>query len=277
MRVANLQYTARASEADTLTLLRPMIADASTEGATLIALPECATIMTADRARLIAEAATEADSRSLDALRNTATRHGCWLLIGSLLLKAERGGKMVNRSFLIAPDGGIAARYDKIHMFDAEIGDGQRYRESDHYQPGKTAVLAQTPLGRIGLTICYDLRFPALFQALAQAGAELITIPSAFTKVTGQAHWMSLLRARAIETGCFIIAPAQTGTHDGGRQTWGHSLIINPWGDVLADGGRDTGISLAEIDRAEVAEARRRIPAITTGRPFRLVESGDEA
>ncbi len=274
MRLANLQYTARPIEAETLSVILPLLAEACAEGADLVALPECATIMAKDRNTLMEEAGNEATSRGLSTLREAAARHQRWLLIGSLLLNADSGdGQMVNRSFLISPDGAIHARYDKIHMFDAELGDGQHYRESDHYIPGTTAMLAHTPLATIGMTICYDLRFPGLYRTLAEAGAQILAVPSAFTRVTGAAHWQTLLRARAIENSCFVMAPAQTGTHDGGRQTWGHSLIINPWGEILADGGEAEGISMADINLADLPKARHRIPSITGGRTFTLSET----
>ena len=274
MRLANLQYTARPIEAETLSVILPLLAEACAEGADLVALPECATIMAKDRNTLMEEAGNEATSRGLSTLREAAARHQRWLLIGSLLLNADSGdGQMVNRSFLISPDGAIHARYDKIHMFDAELGDGQHYRESDHYIPGTTAMLAHTPLATIGMTICYDLRFPGLYRTLAEAGAQILAVPSAFTRVTGAAHWQTLLRARAIENSCFVMAPAQTGTHDGGRQTWGHSLIINPWGEILADGGEAEGISMADINLADLPKARHRIPSITGGRAVTLSET----
>ena len=274
MRLANLQYTARPIEAETLSVILPLLAEACAEGADLVALPECATIMAKDRNTLMEEAGNEATSRGLSTLREAAAKHQRWLLIGSLLLNADSGdGQMVNRSFLISPDGAIHARYDKIHMFDAELGDGQHYRESDHYIPGTTAMLAHTPLATIGMTICYDLRFPGLYRTLAEAGAQILAVPSAFTRFTGAAHWQTLLRARAIENSCFVMAPAQTGTHDGGRQTWGHSLIINPWGEILADGGEAEGISMADINLADLPKARHRIPSITGGRAFTLSET----
>ncbi len=181
--------------------------------------------------------------------------------------------KLANRSLLIDPAGHIAARYDKIHMFDVEIPDGQSYRESRVYEAGTEAVTAELPWGRLGLTVCYDLRFPYLYRSLAQAGAQFLSIPSAFTRFTGQAHWHVLLRARAIETGCFVFAPAQCGSHDGGRETYGHSLIVAPWGEVLADGGEEPGVTLAEIDPAEVAKARTMIPALDHDRPFAAPEA----
>lgn len=270
-RLANLQYTAAATEQDSLQIILPMLAEACAEGATMIAMPECATRITADNKALIAEAETEQESRSLDTLINAAASHGCWLLVGSLILRSDVDPtRLANRSFLIGPDGHIHARYDKIHMFDARVNDGQRYQESRHYRPGDKAVIATTPLARIGMTICYDLRFPHLYRMLARAGAEIITIPAAFTKVTGAAHWHSLMRARAIENGCFIVAPGQNGVHDGGRETWGHSLIIDPWGEILADGGDQNGITMADIDLNRITKAREAIASLTTDHDFSM-------
>ena len=278
MRLANLQYTARPIEAETLSVILPLLAEACAEGADLVALPECATIMAKDRNTLMEEAGNEATSRGLSTLREAAAKHQRWLLIGSLLLNADNGdGQMVNRSLLISPDGAIHARYDKIHMFDAELGDGQHYRESDHYIPGTTAMLAHTPLATIGMTICYDLRFPGLYRTLAEAGAQILAVPSAFTRVTGAAHWQTLLRARAIENSCFVMAPAQTGTHDGGRQTWGHSLIINPCGEIIAEAATDDEVAspgsndaviIADLNLDAVQQARRAIPSLSNARPY---------
>ena len=194
---------------------------------------------------------------------------GIWLSVGSLAIKVA-ADKVANRSFLMGPDGRIHARYDKIHMFDVELPNGETYEESRNYRPGGEAVVADTPFGRLGLTICYDLRFPHLYRALAKAGASYLTVPSAFTQVTGEAHWHVLLRARAIETGCFVFAAAQSGTHENGRKTFGHSLIVGPWGEVLADGGTQTGVVTADIDPARVSEARGRIPALQHDRDFGL-------
>ena len=274
MRIANLQYTARADESETLNIVTPMIAEAAAKGADLVALPECATLMLHDQDQLRAEASDEAGSRSLAQLREEASRHGCWLLVGSLQLQGGAGDKLVNRSFLIAPDGDIHARYDKIHLFDAAPGDGRDYDESRNFTAGGKAVLAHTPLGAIGMTICYDLRFPALYHQLARAGAEIITVPAAFTKTTGEAHWASLMRARAIETGCFVAAPAQTGTHDGGRETWGHSLVVDPWGRIVAEAGAEAGVTVAEIDLAAIAEARGRIRSLEHAREAGLTVFG---
>jgi predicted amidohydrolase len=203
----------------------------------------------------------------LAALRDLAGELGVWLLAGSLVVRLA-ADRLANRSYLIGPGGDISARYDKIHMFDVEIPDGQSYRESRAYRPGGRAVTADLPWGRLGLTVCYDLRFPQLFRALAKGGADFISVPSAFTKFTGRAHWHVLLRARAIETGCFVFAPAQCGTHAEGRKTYGHSLIVAPWGEVLAEGGEEPGLITAEIDPAEIGKARAMVPSLTHDRPF---------
>jgi predicted amidohydrolase len=250
-----------------------LVREAAARGAALVLTPEVTNCVSASRTRQREVLGEEADDPTLARLREVAADCGVRLLIGSLALRSgDPDGRFVNRSFLIGPDGGIAARYDKIHMFDVEIGDGESYRESAGYRPGTRAVLADTPLGGIGITICYDMRFPALYRRLAQAGAEILTVPSAFTVPTGRAHWEPLLRARAIETGCFVLAPAQWGRHAAtrGRQreTWGHSLAVDPWGRVLADAGEGTGVTLLELDLAEVAEARGRIPSLSGDRAF---------
>ena len=236
-------------------------------GADFVLTPETTDMMEMKRRDAFAKAKGEAEHPGLAQLRDLAGELGCWLLIGSLVIRLS-DERLANRSFLIDPAGQVAARYDKIHMFDVEVPDGQSYRESKAYQPGGTAVLADLPWGRLGLTVCYDLRFPQLYRALAQAGAEVLTVPSAFTRLTGRAHWHVLLRARAIETGAFVLAPAQCGETSQGRQTYGHSLIVAPWGEVLAEAGEDPGVILAEIDPARVAEARRMIPALGHDRVF---------
>ena len=236
-------------------------------GADFVLTPETTDMMEMKRRDAFAKAKGEAEHPGLAQLRDLAGELGCWLLIGSLVIRLS-DERLANRSFLIDPTGAVAARYDKIHMFDVEVPDGQSYRESKAYQPGGAAVLADLPWGRLGLTVCYDLRFPQLYRALAQAGAEVLTVPSAFTRLTGRAHWHVLLRARAIETGSFVLAPAQCGETSQGRQTYGHSLIVAPWGEVLAEAGEDPGVILTEIDPARVAEARRMIPALGHDRVF---------
>lgn len=265
---------------ENLAVMREMIAEAAAGGARLVLTPEVCNCVSLDRAHQERVLSEEADDPTLAGLRETARRHGLWLVIGSLALKAPRPGdaRFANRSFVVAPDGAIAARYDKIHMFDVDLGGAESFRESEGFRPGSTAVLAPTPLGRIGLSICYDLRFPALYRRLAKAGAEILTVPAAFSPVTGAAHWEILLRARAIETGCFVLAPAQCGRHTArsGRQreTWGHSLVVGPWGEVLARGGSEPEVIHAEIDIAAVARARARVSALSHDRPFRGPRGG---
>lgn len=236
-------------------------------GADFVLTPETTDMMEMKRRDAFAKAKGEGEHPGLAQLSGLAGELGCWLLIGSLVIRLS-DERLANRSFLIDPAGRIAARYDKIHMFDVEVPDGQSYRESKAYRAGETAVLADLPWGRLGLSVCYDLRFPQLYRTLAQAGADFLTVPSAFTRLTGRAHWHVLLRARAIETGCFVLAPAQCGETSQGRQTYGHSLIVAPWGEVLAEAGEAPGVIFAEIDPARVAEARRMIPALGHDRPF---------
>ena len=264
---ACVQITTGPDPAANLAAASVLVREARSAGANLIATPEVSNMMGLRRREIAALARPEAEDPSVAGYRALAAETGAWLLAGSLVLRGAED-KLVNRSLLIDPQGGIAARYDKIHMFDVAIPDGQSYRESRAYQAGARAVTAELPWGRLGMTVCYDLRFPDLYRALAKAGAGFLTVPSAFTRFTGEAHWHVLLRARAIETGCFVIAPAQCGAHPGGRETYGHSLIVAPWGEVLGDGGTAPGITLAEIDPAEVAKARAMIPALDHDRPF---------
>ena len=213
----------------------------------------------------------EAEDECLKTLSGLAQQLGVTLLIGSLAVALQDDDRFANRSFLIGPDGAILGRYDKIHMFDVNVGDGQSYRESKAYRAGRSAVLAEAPFGNVGMTICYDVRFPHLYRRLGQAGAEMITIPAAFTRVTGEAHWHVLVRARAIETGCFVLAPAQGGRHEDGRETFGHSLIISPWGEVLAEADGDVpGYIIADLDLGHVKEARARIPALHNDQDYSL-------
>lgn len=254
----------------------PMIDEAARAGADLVLLPETVSMMESDPAQLRAKAKSESYTGALAALADTARTHGIWLMAGSMVIAPEEGSSnasgdhaaLANRSFLIGADGEIKARYDKVHMFDVELTTGERYRESANYRPGKRLVVAETPWGKLGMTVCYDLRFPHLFRALAQAGAQYLSIPSAFTRPTGKAHWEVLLRARAIENGCYVFAPAQCGRHESGRETHGHSLIVDPWGHVLADGGEAPGIVSAAIDPGRIASARRQVPSLTHDRPF---------
>jgi len=273
MRAALVQMSSSDDPGANLAAARALIGQAAGAGAALVCTPENTNCMSSDRAHQATVLRHEDDDPTLAGLRDAAARHGIWLSVGSLGLKVADDSRFANRSFLIDPAGGIAARYDKIHMFDVALGPGETYAESSAFRPGDRAVVVPTPLGRIGLTICYDLRFPHLHRALAKAGAEIILNPSAFTVPTGSAHWEVLLRARAIECGAFVLAAAQTGHHprrDEGpqRRTWGHSLAVSPWGEVLADAGTEPGVALVEIDLAQVAEARRRIPALAHDRVF---------
>jgi hypothetical protein len=264
MRTAMLPET---SLAEGIKLIR----EAKDKGADYVQTPEVSNIIQVNRKGLFEVLASEEDDRSLKAYRDLARELKIYLHIGSLALRATPE-RAVNRSFLIAPSGDILARYDKIHMFDIELDGGESYRESANYQPGETAVISDLPWGRIGLTICYDVRFPALYRALAEAGAAFISVPSAFTVRTGEAHWHTLLRARAIENGCFVFAAAQAGKHESGRETFGHSLIIDPWGEILAEAGTEPGVVLAKIDPAKVSSVRKTIPSLQHGRRFTLVD-----
>lgn len=244
-----------------------LIAQAAKGGAHFIATPEMTTAVDRNGDRLSALLPEGESLEQIDAFSGAAVEHGIWLLIGSIPVR-RAGGKLANRSFLFGPDGAVAARYDKIHMFDVSLSDGENWKESRIYEPGGEAVAVQTPLASIGLTICYDLRFPRLYRALAQAGAEVICVPAAFTKQTGRAHWKTLLTARAIECGAFIVAPAQGGLHEDGRETFGHSLVISPWGDILTEArGDEPGVILADIDVRRVQTARRQIPSLSLDAP----------
>ncbi len=246
------------------------IRDAKAKGAHYVQTPEVTTLMELDRERLMAELTGEAGNTALAAFTDAARDLSIWLHIGSMGIKLPEG-RIANRSYLIAPDGRIAARYDKIHMFDVDLGKGEAYRESEAYAPGDAAVIAELPWGGLGLTICYDLRFPGLHRALAKGGAKFIASPAAFTRITGEAHWHTLLRARAIETQCFVFAANQGGLHENGRETFGHSLIISPWGEILAEAGRDPCVIAADIDLSVLDDARRKVPSLTHDRPFDVV------
>jgi predicted amidohydrolase len=248
-----------------------LIGEAKAAGADYVQTPEMTNIMEVKRERLFATIAEEDADTSLAAYREQARKLGIFIHIGSLAIKLSPD-KAANRGFLITPQGDIAARYDKIHMFDVDLGNGESYRESRSYRPGEQAVIGTLPWGTLGLTVCYDLRFPALYRALAEAGATMLAIPSAFTKPTGEAHWHVLMRARAIENGSFVFAAAQAGKHESGRETYGHSLIVDPWGRILAEGGTEPGIVMAEIDLEEVAKARAKVPSLQHGRRFEIAE-----
>jgi predicted amidohydrolase len=248
-----------------------LIGEAKSAGADYVQTPEMTNIMEVKRERLFAAIADEEHDASLATLRDLARKLGITIHVGSLAIKLSPD-RAANRSFMIDAKGDIVARYDKIHMFDVDLANGESYRESNSYRPGDSAVLCDLPWGRLGLTVCYDLRFPALYRALAEAGATMLAIPSAFTKQTGEAHWHLLNRARAVENGSFVFAAAQGGKHENGRETFGHSLIVDPWGNILAEGGTEPGIFMAEIDPAAVAAARARIPSLQHGRRFEIVE-----
>jgi deaminated glutathione amidase len=246
-----------------------LIRRARAEGAELIMTPEVSDMMEPKRAQRLAKARDEASHAMLAAFRDLARETGAWLLLGSAVVRGEAGeDRLANRSFLLAPDGSVAARYDKIHMFDVELAGGESYRESNAFRPGDAAVLAALPWGVLGMTVCYDLRFPHLYRALAQAGADFLAIPSAFTVPTGRAHWHVLMRARAIENGAFVFAPAQWGEHAEGRKTYGHSLIVAPWGEIIAEAEDGPGYIIAEIDPAEIATARHAVPSLQHDRPY---------
>lgn len=273
MRVGLVQLTVSDDPVANLPVTVEYIRQAVVQGAEFVLTPELTNGLSSSRAHQRSVFRHEDDDSTLAALRAEAQATGIWLLIGSLgLLTHDADGRFANRSFLIAPDGRIAARYDKIHMFDVNVSPTEVYRESDGYRPGSKAVVAETPFARIGMTVCYDVRFPALYRRLAQGGAQVITVPAAFNHITGAAHWETLLRARAIETGCFVLAPAQTGFHPEtqgkGRKTHGHSLAIAPWGEVLADAGTEPGVTLVDLDLDRVDEARGRVPSLTHDRDF---------
>ena len=268
-KVACVQNCAGTETEPNLKDCAELVREAAGRGAAFILLPEYFTGLDIQGHILIPEAFAETDHPALPLFAGLAQEHRAWILLGSLAITLE-GGAIANRSYLLDPDGAIAARYDKVHLFDVDLAGGESYRESETIAPGACATVADLPWGRVGLSICYDLRFAQLYRALAKAGTDFLTVPAAFTKTTGQAHWHVLLRARAIETGCFVFAPCQFGVHAGDRATYGHSLIIDPWGQVLADGGEGRGVAVAEVDPAAVARARAMIPALQHDRAFDL-------
>lgn len=269
-KIACIQVNAGPEIAPNVAFASEQAKKARDAGADLICMPENVSLMEFGRERTLPKVAEESAHPALAAFRALASETGAWLAIGSLAVKVGPA-MLANRSFLIAPDGAIKARYDKIHMFDVDLDGGESYRESALYRPGAEAVVVDTPWARLGLSICYDVRFPYLYRSLSQAGATVILVPAAFTRQTGQAHWHALLRARAIENLCYVVAAAQCGEHVLGRQTFGHSLIVAPWGEVLADGGEKPGLILADIDLGRVAEARRKVPSLGHDRSYRLV------
>jgi predicted amidohydrolase len=268
IRVACVQMRSGTDVTENIRAADALIRKAAAEGAELIATPEMTTLLDRKSGAAWEKSTDEASDPGLAHFRALAKELQRTLLIGSLAVRADEG-KCSNRSFLIGPDGAVAARYDKIHMFDVQLNAGNIYRESDSYAAGGEAVVASLPVAKLGMTICYDVRFPELFRQLAIAGAQIIAVPAAFTRITGEAHWHILLRARAIETGCFVIAPAQAGKHQDGRETYGHSLIIDPWGEILAEGDTEPGVIAATLDLAKVDEVRGKIPSLMHVRPFR--------
>jgi deaminated glutathione amidase len=254
-----------------------LIRRARAAGAELIMTQEVSDMIEPKRALRLEKARDERSHPMLAAFRDLAREIGAHLLLGSVMLREEGSERLRNRSFLIGPDGAIRARYDKIHMFDVDLPGGETYRESAVFQPGDAAVRTALPWGVLGMSVCYDLRFPHLYRALAQGGADFLSVPAAFTVPTGKAHWHVLLRARAIENGCFVFAPAQCGEHAEGRRTYGHSLIVAPWGEILAEAADAVGFITAEIDTDRIAEARRSVPSLTHDRPFSGVPAGSLA
>ncbi len=271
LRVGVLQTRTGIDPAENARGLADAIAELAAQGAQIVFTPEMSGLLDRNRARSTSLVRHEADDFVLAAVRASAREHQVWIELGSLALRPNDGeGRLVNRGFLIDPSGRIVARYDKLHLFDVDLANGDNYRESNAYAPGNRAVVAPTPWGSLGLTVCYDVRFPPLYAALAQAGADIIAVPAAFTRPTGEAHWHVLLRARAIETGAFIVAAAQSGVHADGRETYGHSLVVDPWGAVILDMGTEPGGAVVDLDLSRVAATRVRIPSLRSGRPFTI-------
>ena len=260
-KAACVQVNASDNMAVNIETAMQSVRDAALQGAQLVLLPENVAMMAFGADQIRANAFAQTDHPAIPAFQALAKELGIWLHGGTLAIKV--GDKIANRAFVFSPDGVVAATYDKIHMFDVDLGGGESYRESETFTPGSDKVLVNLPWGGLGITTCYDMRFPYLYRALAQAGAQFLAVPAAFTVPTGRAHWEVLLRARAIENGCYVFAPAQTGTHARGRETYGHALIIDPWGEVIKDAGDAPGIILADIDTAKVTEARAKVPSLT--------------
>lgn len=268
LTVGLVQITATTEIARNVALAEPLIRDAAAKGAELVLLPEVANLMQVRKSEAKHEVRTEADDPFLARSRDLAEELSIWIHVGSLVIKLEDDERQANRGYLIDPGGHVRAVYDKIHMFDVDLAGGESYRESRAFRPGERAVLAQTPWGGYGMTICYDVRFPHLYRDLAKAGARVLAVPAAFTRQTGEAHWHALLRARAIENGCFVIATGQTGDHEDGRKTYGHALVYDPWGELLVDAGTDTGVTIATLDLTRVAEVRGMVPSLGNDRAF---------
>lgn len=269
VRAACVQMTSGVEIADNIEQSTALIRAAHADGAQIVGMPEVANLCQKSRRRALEAAQYEENEPALKAWRELADALDIWLLAGSMVVKIAED-KLVNRAYMIAPDGAIAAKYDKIHMFDVDLPNGESYRESDLFEPGDKAVLVDSPWGGIGITICYDVRFPQLYRTLAKAGANMIWTSAAFTRTSGKAHWHVMQRARAIETGAWILAPAQCGDHEDGRSTYGHAVIVSPWGEVVADAGEEPGYIVADLDFARVAEARQSIPTLRHDRDFAL-------
>ncbi|MBA4779864.1 MAG: nitrilase [Sphingomonadales bacterium RIFCSPHIGHO2_01_FULL_65_20] len=268
MKIAVLQMTAGIDPADNARTLVQAVRDAKAGGAEMLFTPEMSNLIDRNRARAADTIRSEGEDPVLAEVRTAAAEHGLWVHLGSLAVQGDApDAKWRNRAFVIAPDGSIAARYDKIHLFDVDLASGESWRESAVYEGGEQAVAVRLPEAVLGLSICYDIRFSAVFAALSRAGADIIAVPAAFTVPTGQAHWHVLLRARAIENACFVVAAAQTGDHADGRSTYGHSLVIDPWGEILLDMGEAPGLAFAELDLARIADVRSRVPVIANRRP----------
>lgn len=269
MKIAVLQMTSGIDPEANGAVIEAAIADAAAQGASMLFTPEMSGLLDSDGKRAATHVVEEAHDPVLARVRAATARAGIWVHLGSLALKSESGGELwANRAFVIDPAGDIAARYDKIHLFDVDLPTGESWRESSRYAPGAGATLVDTPVGRLGLSICYDMRFPALFQALSGEGATILSVPAAFTVPTGQAHWHTLLRARAIENACWLVAAAQVGTHEDGRRTYGHSLVVDPWGKVVLDMEETPGLAVVEIDPAAVNDVRTRVPVLAHRRPI---------
>lgn len=268
MKIACIQMTSGNDMAANIKNLDGLVAEAVAKSADFVATPENTFLMEEPGAKRLLY--TQSEHPGVAAAAEMAKKHGKWLLIGSVAIRTDDSGKAVNRSLLFNPKGELVSHYDKIHLFDVEVGDGQTYKESAKIIAGTKTTLADIGNTKLGMTVCYDVRFPHLYRALAKAGANILSVPAAFTAVTGEVHWHVLLRARAIENGCFVIAPAQTGTHPGNRKTFGHSLIIDPWGKILADGGTEEGVVMAEIDLTEVAKVRAKLPSLEHDRPYTM-------
>lgn len=276
LRVALVQMCSGRDVARNLSDATALIREAARGGAQYVQTPEVTNLMELERERLFAAAEPENSNTALRHFQALARELSIWLHLGSLVVKVS-DTKLANRAYLISPAGEVVARYDKIHMFDVDLPNGEVYRESTNYEPGTQAVVADLPWGKLGFSICYDLRFPYLYRALAHAGASFIAVPAAFTRLTGEAHWVTLLRARAIETQCFVFAAGQGGLHEHGRETFGHSLIVSPWGQVLAEGGVHPSVIFADVDLGQIADVRARVPSLRHDRKFEVVEAGAKA